>query len=62
MALKDVLPPQNTVRGQIRLCAQFAFVRNLEGLPFPDRMSDAARRRRSKESVRTEIPRPDART
>lgn len=52
MALKDDLKPMPTGRGQICLCAQFAFVRNLEGLPFPDRMSDAARRRRSKEVIK----------
>ena len=51
MALKELLTPTPTERGQICLCAQFAFVRNLEGLPFPDRMKDVDRLRRSVQLV-----------
>ncbi|MGN0885884.1 MAG: hypothetical protein ACI4RT_02680, partial [Candidatus Spyradenecus sp.] len=51
MALKDLLKPTPTERGQICLCAQFAFVRNLEGMPFPDRMKDADRVRRSAQII-----------
>lgn len=40
MELEDVLTPPNTASGQICLCAQFSFVRNLAGLPFPDRMEE----------------------
>lgn len=51
MTLKDLLKPTPTERGQICLCAQFAFVRNLERMPFPDRMKEADRVRRSAQII-----------